>query len=154
MKSPPGATSPERSAPGTAGEAAHHPTSPASVILDLPIPPSVNETRKINWAARGKVEDWVRAADARVRLSWNSQRVTFGTVVKRIEGPIEIHILVNGRLDPDNLPKVALDYLRRIEVIENDSPKFVRRLVIEPSSEPAKGECRITVKPFSNPEMT
>ena len=36
----------------------------SSIQLDLPRPPSVNRTRKINWATMPKLREWKRQAEA------------------------------------------------------------------------------------------
>ena len=35
------------------------------------------------------------------------------------------------RIDPDNGLKCLIDFLRRIDLIENDSPRFARRIVLQ-----------------------
>jgi Holliday junction resolvase RusA-like endonuclease len=49
------------------------------------------------------------------------------------------------RIDLDNGLKALIDYLRKIELIEDDSPKHMRRLVVEFGLAPFG--CRVTVKP-------
>jgi Holliday junction resolvase RusA-like endonuclease len=49
------------------------------------------------------------------------------------------------KIDLDNGLKALIDYLRRIELIEDDSHKHMRRLVVEWGIAPMG--CRVTVRP-------
>jgi Holliday junction resolvase RusA-like endonuclease len=114
---------------------------PAEIMLDLPAPMSVNRTRKIDWHAKARMDSWARVADAIVM----SQGKLIG-----IKGPFELHITMSGsisKLDLDNGLKQTIDYLRRIEVIENDDPKFMRRLVVDWGTAPEG--CRVIVREFA-----
>jgi hypothetical protein len=48
------------------------------------------------------------------------------------------------KIDLDNGLKALIDYLRRIELIEDDSPKHMRRLVVEFGLAPMG--CRVVVR--------
>lgn len=116
---------------------------PLDVILDIPVPLSVNHTRRENKAARGDVEKWLTTADATLMASGQ-----FRTARKqrKPDQPCEIRIIlcpVKCKLDPDNPIKNAVDYLRRIEMLKNDTGKFVRRLVVEWGKAPEG--CRIVI---------
>lgn len=93
--------------------------------LDLPKPLSVNRTRRINWAAKPAIERWIAQADVLVLMQ--------GRLPERISGPFQVTVTLpeNSRIDADNTPKQVIDYLRRLQLIENDSPKHMRRVVIE-----------------------
>lgn len=101
--------------------------------LDLPAPPSVNRLRKLNKAALRRYEAWQIAADRFVTKQWaeaklrGSSRPSFGG------DPVVVTIQLSEKLrhDADNTGKALLDYLKRIEVIRDDSKQFVRRIVIE-----------------------
>lgn len=125
---------------------------PPDTILDLPIPPSVNRTRRINYRAVPKLNQWKEAADKTIMA--NGQ---YNKAWRNIRC-YELTIVLNEamcRLDPDNPVKSAIDYLRRIEVITNDSKKFCRglhiiwgdapegmRLVVTPLEDPPKASRR------------
>lgn len=116
---------------------------PLDTILDIPVPLSVNRTRKINRAALSDVRDWYAKADAAIMASGQ-----FRTARKHRDPatPCEIKIILSEtqcRLDPDNPVKNAIDYLRRLELIENDTGKHVRKITIEWGAAP-KG-CRIVI---------
>jgi hypothetical protein len=97
----------------------------APIVLDLPVPPSVNKVRKVDWAAARQHRSWIAAADALV-MSQGLPRA--------IIGPWEMSVQMSDALwliDPDNGLKCLIDFCRRIELIENDSPRFARRIVLE-----------------------
>lgn len=104
---------------------------PLDIVLDLPPPPSVNRTRRVDWAGKKHVTAWSNVADGFVLAakcrSVNPLRMT---KIKRFELLITLSE-TNNRLDLDNGLKALIDYLRRIELIEDDSPKHMRRLVVE-----------------------
>lgn len=96
------------------------------LVLDLPSPLSVNQTRKIDWHAKRKVDAWQRQADYAYLLQ---KRGLPGP----INGPFEIVITLRdgSRIDADNTAKIIIDALRRYQLIPDDNPKFMRRLIIE-----------------------
>ena len=110
------------------------------MILDLPAPLSVNRTRRINWAAKPLIDGWIKAAHNLV--------MSQGRLPKRISGPFEAIIVLphDSAADLDNTPKMVLDYLRRIELIDNDDPKHMRRLTLEFGRAPEG--CRVTIMPW------
>jgi Holliday junction resolvase RusA-like endonuclease len=65
--------------------------------------------------------------------------------LRKASTPCEIKIILDPtkcRLDPDNPVKNAIDYLRRLELIENDTGKHVRRIVVEwGEAPPAAASC-------------
>ena len=93
--------------------------------FDLPVPPSVNQTRKFDYWRAQKAVRWAAKADALLlatkyrplHISQFELRITFS----------EDH----SRMDLDNGLKCLIDYLRRIEAIVNDAPQNMRRLVVE-----------------------
>lgn len=124
----------------------HQPMPQADVVLELPGPiPSVNRTRRVNWAGHRKLLQW--------HTDCNWQIAAFGPrdVSRGIMKPIdrfELHVTVGEQgCDLDNLKAIA-DYLKRIEVIADDARKNMRRLVVEVGDVPA-GRVRVTVRPIS-----
>ncbi len=91
---------------------------PMDTVLDIPIPPSVNETRRLNRSAIGKHEKWRKVADkvlmasGQLKKGWRN--------IERYELTVTLDEK-RCRTDPDNVLKSAIDYLRRIEVITNDA---------------------------------
>lgn len=106
--------------------------------LDLPAALSVNRTRRINWAAKPAIQKWIAKADILVLLQ--------GRLPEQVTGPFQVTITLpeNSRIDADNTPKQIIDYLRRLHLIANDSPKHMRRVVIEFGDAPEG--VRVTVK--------
>lgn len=114
---------------------------PPDTILDVPVPPSVNRTRRVNWAAKPIVDAWKREADGMVVASGQFR------AARKMAGRYELTVILDEkkcRADPDNILKVAVDYLRRLKVIENDSPKFARRITVEWGIAPSG--CRLVLK--------
>lgn len=97
------------------------------ISLDLPLPPSVNQSRKIDWAGQSKVRAWRESAG--IMLMAARPRMT----TRKIPGQFEATIVLSEkcRLDPDNAVKSLIDFARRFDLITDDSPKYFRRLVVE-----------------------
>ncbi len=102
---------------------------PPDVVLDIPVPPSVNVTRKVNKAALGKVDDWKVSADALVMASGQYRFAKRNPVGERFDLTI-IFDENRSRLELDNGIKSAIDYLRRLELIKNDDKRYMRALHI------------------------
>lgn len=113
---------------------------PAEIVLDLPAPPSVNRTRRVDWRGQHAAEHWQSIADKVVMATRRHDQP------RKVEGPFELHVMLSPtvKADPDNGLKNLIDYLRRIEVIQNDSPKYFRKLTVEWGTAPEG--CRVTVK--------
>lgn len=118
---------------------------PPEIVLDLPAPPSVNRTRKIDWKGKRQLIAWGNVADGYV-LAAKGRTISPLRLVKvpRFELLVTMSEL-HTRIDLDNGLKALIDYLRRIELIEDDSPKHMRRLVVEWGRAPFG--CRVTVRP-------
>lgn len=116
---------------------------PLDTVLDIPVPPSVNETRRINRAAIPKVEAWQTQADRLLMASGQHKHAMRHPVGDRVEITI-ILCELKCALDADNPIKSAIDYLRRVELIRNDDKKYVRRIVIEWGEAPEG--CRIVLR--------
>lgn len=115
------------------------------MVLDLPAPPSVNRTRKLDFSSLRVVNAWKNVANAYV-LAAKSRK---NGPLKLTKVPrFELHIVMSDktRIDLDNGLKALIDYLRKIELIEDDSPKHMRRLVVEFGHAPMG--CRVTIKPL------
>lgn len=94
------------------------------IELHLPCPPSVNETRKIDFRFKTKHDQWARRSDQHVMMQRKA--------CHRVTGPYAAHIVVSEkvRLDLDNVIKATLDYLVNIEMVPGDSRKFLRKLTV------------------------
>ena len=118
---------------------------PPDVVLDLPAPPSVNRTRKVNWKGKRQVTAWTNVADGYVMAA--KGRTLSPLQLRKIQR-FELLITMSEhhtKIDLDNGLKALIDYLRRIELIEDDSPKHLRRLVVQWGTAPFG--CRVTVRP-------
>ena len=102
--------------------------SPTEIVLDIPTPPSVNVTRRHNSVGWAKLEQWKVAADKALMASGQYRAARRGPPLGAFE--IEITLDVTCRLDLDNPIKSAIDYLRRIELIRDDSQKYLRKLTV------------------------
>lgn len=101
--------------------------SNTGISIDLPLPPSVNQSRKIDWAGQAKVRAWRETAG--IMLMAAKPRMA----TRKIPGQFEATIVLSEkcRLDPDNAVKSLIDFARRFDLITDDSPKYFRRLVVE-----------------------
>ncbi len=110
-------------------------------VFDIPLPPSVNRTRKVHWAGHRKLEAWKKAAGWHLKA--NGQ---FSAAPRRMQR-YELTVTLNEEqcgLDPDNPVKAAIDLLRSLEIIVDDSSKHARRIVIEWG--PAPDGCRLQLR--------
>lgn len=119
----------------------------APIILNLPPPVSVNKSRKIDWANHQEVKDWLRLADQLLLIAKSRKEVRFNRVPRYdlLITLSEEHV----KTDPDNGLKIAIDFLRMRDITLNDSPKNLRRLVVEWGYAPAG--MQITVTPLEAP---
>ena len=118
--------------------------APPDIVLDLPAPPSVNRTRRVDWAATRVVKAWQNVANAYVLAA--KGRANSPLKLCKVSR-FELLIVMSehhSRIDLDNGLKALIDYLRKIELIEDDSPKHMRRLVVEFGLAPHG--CRVTVR--------
>lgn len=115
------------------------------VIIDLPLPPSVNRIWRHNKAGPKKVSiskeyaAWKRKADA---LSLHLAQFRG---LKTIVGKFSVNIIVRRNAgDLDNRIKGILDYLQSRAVILND--KYCERITIAWGDAPTG--CRVKIVPF------
>ena len=110
------------------------------IVLDLPAPLSVNRTRRIDWSAKPKIGRWIKAADALV--------MSQGKLPPGLRGRFQVTLTMpeDGALDLDNTPKQVIDYLRRLNLIDDDGPMQMRRVTIEFGEAPEG--CRVVVRPL------
>lgn len=118
---------------------------PPDIVLDLPVPPSVNRTRKVDWRGHSKYVAWRREADKHFLLV---KRENKG---REITGQFEAIVTISGEhtsIDLDNGVKALLDYARRLELVPDDSPKYLRKLTVEWGK--AQEGCRLTLRPIES----
>lgn len=111
------------------------------IVLDLPAPLSVNETRRIDWTASKRVAAWIKNADAH----FLQQKRGLG---KPVPGRFEIVVTLpeSCRIDADNNLKIVIDCVRRFRLVDDDDPSHMRRVTVEFGDAPTG--CRVCVKPF------
>src|SRR6266403_2046547 len=101
------------------------------IVLDLPVPPSVNRTRRIDWKSVRTMTAWINVADAYLLAAkGRSQSPLKMQKIARFELIVTLSEH-HTKIDLDNGLKALIDYLRRIELIEDDSYKHMRRLVVQ-----------------------
>jgi len=117
---------------------------PPNMVIDLPTPPSVNRTRKLDFSSLRATNAWKNVANAYV-LAAKGRRLSPLRLLKVPRFELLVVFSENSKLDLDNGLKIVIDYLRKIEAIEDDSPKHMRRLVVEFGHAPLG--VRVTVRP-------
>jgi Holliday junction resolvase RusA-like endonuclease len=116
---------------------------PPDIVLNLPVPPSINRTRRIDWKHQKRLREWKKLADGFVMLDKRrGLNPPQSEPIERFELRIEINEAITN-VDLDNTIKHLIDYLRRIEVIANDAPKNMRKITVEWGS-PIRG-VRVTI---------
>lgn len=110
--------------------------------LDIPLPPSVNRTRRVDWRNFEKYKLWKE--DAQWHVCANGQYRQAPRRLQRFELTVTLDETL-CRQDPDNPIKAAIDLLRSLEIITDDGPRYARRIVIEWGAAPAG--CRLTLRP-------
>ena len=119
------------------------------ITLDLPIPPSVNRTRRVDWGGHKQVKEFYLRSD--LFLSAHDREAPRKTRV--ITGPYQLTIAIPETLsgiDLDNHCKTLIDYLVAREFVAGDGKQHLRRLVVEWAFETVA--CRITIKDLSTLE--
>ena len=117
------------------------PPAPTHITLNLPIPPSVNRTRRIDWAGDKARREFYLRADLYI-TAHGPRPAPVRLITGRYELIIQIPESLSG-IDLDNHCKCLIDYLVSREFIPDDSKPYLRRLIVEWGSPgPA---CRITI---------
>lgn len=119
--------------------------APPDLVLDLPVPISVNVMRRVDWSSMARTSAWKGEADGYIYQA--KRRRENPLKLQRIPR-FEITLVFDEKqthVDLDNGVKGILDYLVLREVIEDDGPKHMRRLVVEWGEAPTG--CRVTVRP-------
>ena len=113
------------------------------IELDLPPPPSVNKTRRIDRAGQRVTAKWHKAADELVTIAWSG-----GRRPKNILAQFEVVIVLDERrvrIDLDNGIKSLIDYARRLGLIVNDDKRYLRELRVVWGDAPHG--CRLILRP-------
>lgn len=119
----------------------------ADIVLDLPLPPSVNRTRRINWANYREYRQWQSDADKTLMLyKQNRQRP--------ISGPFHMLVEISYDLlksDPDNIVKCLLDYCVSRELVPDDRKAFLQGFSVSFAPNLNNG-CRIILRSAAHNE--
>jgi hypothetical protein len=115
---------------------------PPDIVLSLPAPISINRSRRIDWNNYPKVKEWIRQADA---LFLSQKR----KLPPAIKGRYEVIITLQdgSQTDADNSPKLLIDFIRRVQLVTNDNPKYMRQVTIL-FGEVDEG-CQIVIRPIA-----
>jgi Holliday junction resolvase RusA-like endonuclease len=127
------------------------------ITLDLPCPPSVNRLRRLDKAGLWRLDRWRENADNMITAQWATAKFRGKLKPTLVGYPVSITVKLseNERLDLDNVSKALLDYLKRIEIISDDSKRFVRRLLLEwVAPEEAPDGVRVTISSVSPPQLS
>ena len=121
---------------------------PPDVVLDIPVPPSVNKARRIDWRNHRLTKAWHRHCS---NLLMSTGQYKFAKNHKPAER-YELTLILDESqtwIDLDNSVKLANDYLKRLGLIVDDGPKYCRRIVLEWGDAPHG--CRLILKPWGEP---
>jgi hypothetical protein len=116
------------------------------MVLDLPMPLSVNRTRRIDYRSMPAQRAWKQQADNLYLM----QKRGLG----KIEGPFEVQITIcsSCRLDLDNGVKLLLDTARGYGLVPDDSPKYLRKITV--LFGPAPEGARLLITPADPNKLT
>lgn len=101
---------------------------PIECTIDMPPPPSVNLTRRSHQPGVRIMAQWRHQAGMRVMLDGGLKRLA------KMPDQFEATIILNERMvhcDADNAIKAVIDYAKILELIRDDSPRFMRRVTVE-----------------------
>lgn len=125
-----------------------------TIDLTIPIPPAGNRLRRVDWRNRPAHVAWQHECDLqllvhrdlvvhRVMVTERKPHVLFPV----IRGPYAVTVTVDRtcRLDPDSTLKALLDYLVRVELVTDDSPKYLQEIHIY-RGDVGAGKLRIVVQ--------
>ena len=116
------------------------------IALCLPIPPSVNRSRRIDWDGHKKVKEFYLRADLFLSAHDRDAPRKTRSITGRYELTITIPEALSG-IDLDNHCKTLIDYLVLRQFVAGDDKRYLRRLVVEWGSALA---CHVTIKDCNN----
>lgn len=99
----------------------------------------MNKLRRIDWHGAKRAKNWRKVANGYLLMLKARP-----TKIQRFEILLVLDE-ATVRCDADNAIKMVVDYLRHVEIIEDDSPKHMRRVIIEWGHAPLGA--RVTVRP-------
>jgi hypothetical protein len=114
----------------------------SEIVLDLPVPPAANKLRRVDWASIPKYQSWKRTCDALVLAKrWKLADT-------QIRGKFAIDIMLDRgcRYDLDATLKATLDYLVRIELVQDDAQAYLEDIHVHWGHVPEG--MRVTLRPW------
>jgi Holliday junction resolvase RusA-like endonuclease len=114
---------------------------PIETVLRLPPPLSVNKARRYDFSFSKTMKRWKERADAEILAAGGMRRYA------KMPGPFEILIVVDAnlcRIDLDNAAKGLIDYCKRLNLIIDDAPRYMRRVTLEWGHAPSG--CTVTLR--------
>ena len=111
------------------------------ITLDLPLPPSVNKIRRINWASYADYKRWREDADKCLMLHKQNKQSPI-----LVPCSVLIEIAYDKLIaDPDNILKGLLDYCVSRGFLNDDRKRFLREIILRFTTEPLPEGCRVTL---------
>lgn len=97
------------------------------IVLMLPIPPAANKLRKIDRAGQPAHKRWIEQCHTHVMMQHGGRLYGQKRRPWQIIGKFAIDILLDRgcRYDLDATVKATLDYCVRIDLVPNDSQKYL-----------------------------
>jgi hypothetical protein len=119
---------------------------PPEIVLTLPVPPAVNQTRRINWAKHAKHMAWRDRAHSSVLLVPKARRIP-------IKGAYRIDIVVDESIktDLDATLKSLIDYCVTAGLTQGDEPKYLRGFSAKWGAVENRA-VRVTLRPVEEPK--
>lgn len=95
------------------------------ITFAIPTPPSLNKTRRIDWAGHKAHKSW------RSDAGWSM--VPAARKFGKIFGPFEIEVTVDNsvKFDLDSTPKAIIDACVAYGLVPDDAPKYMRKITIQ-----------------------
>lgn len=103
------------------------PPADRKTTIEFPAPISANKIRRIDWAGKRAHNKWLESAGHMILLNGGMRKIT------KMPGRFEIKIVLDesAKIDADNALKAVCDALKRFGIIVDDSPKYMRRVIVE-----------------------
>ena len=118
------------------------PPDAAELQLDIPLPPSVNSTRRIDHKGHAKFKAWKKQAGLHL-IATGQYKEARKTHINQYELTITLDE-EQCKCDPSNILKATEDFLVSLEIIKDDSPKYARRIIIKWGCAPSG--CRVMLR--------
>lgn len=124
------------------------------LVLDLPPPPPANLLRRIDWRNHAKRVAWERTCDGLLMAAGGVARFRNDRKLPSVTGRFAIDILMDrkAKFDLDATLKAVLDYCVRVELVPDDSQKYLDDVHLHWGSCPEG--MRVTIRPLRTGDPT